>query len=586
MATSSNEPKAEAKDGKTFYGYLFTKAKPIPAPTPVFDALLRAIALHIAHNTGDKSEPYLTPTKLGAFYKAGGHDWDSFFIEMPHPGISTVYQGLGCQHMLLPNSDDFAPPSVPALTMKGFVQWQTIQTLLEPEIQVPVLQFAVANWALKHPDTGTPFPADLPKESLPSSTDTDTDCWYKECVNRARMKAAEEEAAETPKEHPKSEFTERKVNYSHVNVKTASPAADYFGSRPINVAYVHIPSPRVTPTRRSPERERDLARERDHLSRRRTTSSEESARRRSFSDYPSSPHGTRSVRVPHVVSEHTHLRRGHSQPRHYSSESESDTPPSSSRGGPRRTQRSNEPTPITIHRVYTNSSEDSPRVIRTTMPPPPIPSHMHSPRPPSSGRVASSHDESKRRTTLFDITQKLSSFINPGGAQERTRSTSGSRGRRDGLGSGRGSREDILPSSRLSQSWSDIDTDYDESEDERRRFDSRRHSRENKEPARDRDRDRERERERELTASGASWHQPRSIATVAAAASRTRISRPHGISIAQHISQVPVRADTTGARAATQTLIGSTQGGGIGSEIGIGTGAGAGTTAPLRGRCC
>jgi hypothetical protein len=43
MATSSTD----AKDGKAFYGNLFVKAKPIPAPTPVLDALLRAIALHI-----------------------------------------------------------------------------------------------------------------------------------------------------------------------------------------------------------------------------------------------------------------------------------------------------------------------------------------------------------------------------------------------------------------------------------------------------------------------------------------------------------------------------------------------------------
>ena len=51
MATSSGE----AKDGKAFYGYLFTKAKPIPAPTPVFDALLRAVALHIVRRNPDSS---------------------------------------------------------------------------------------------------------------------------------------------------------------------------------------------------------------------------------------------------------------------------------------------------------------------------------------------------------------------------------------------------------------------------------------------------------------------------------------------------------------------------------------------------
>lgn len=43
MATSTGE----AKDGKAFYGYLFAKAKPIPEPTPVLDAFLRAVALYI-----------------------------------------------------------------------------------------------------------------------------------------------------------------------------------------------------------------------------------------------------------------------------------------------------------------------------------------------------------------------------------------------------------------------------------------------------------------------------------------------------------------------------------------------------------
>jgi hypothetical protein len=72
MATTSGE----TKDGKAFYGYLFTKAKPIPAPTPVFDALLRAIALHVTNELGDKTDAHLTPGKLAAFYKTAGHDWD------------------------------------------------------------------------------------------------------------------------------------------------------------------------------------------------------------------------------------------------------------------------------------------------------------------------------------------------------------------------------------------------------------------------------------------------------------------------------------------------------------------------------
>ncbi|KAK4100617.1 hypothetical protein N658DRAFT_486659 [Parathielavia hyrcaniae] len=489
----------EAKDNKAFYGYLFTKAKPIPAPTPVLDALLRAIASHITGEIGDKSDANLTPAKLAAFYKIAGHDWDSFFVDMPHPAISTVYQGLGCQHSLLPSGDDFAAPSIPALTEKGFVRWQTIQTLLGPQTQVPVLQFAAANWALKHPDSGDALPISLPIEAFPSDTDSETDRWHKECARRSRMMAASsEEEAEAPKEPPKPEFTDRKVpSYTHVRVNPTTPR-DYF-ARPVNVTYVHVASPRPTPTGRSPERER--ARDRESFVRRQTASSTDEAaqRRRSFSDYPHSPHEARPVRTPHLAPERGPQHRRHSPPLRRHSGSDSDDDPVSPCTTPRRTQRSNEPPPISIRRVYTGSPERSPRVVRTTMPPPPIPpSHMRSPRSSEVGHNGSSHDDGKRpRSALFDLKEKISSFINPAvGSGERVRSPSGTRGRRDGVGApGRGSKEDVLPSSRLSRSWSDIDTDDTELEDEPRRR-SGRHARESRDHRRESERDRERERER------------------------------------------------------------------------------------------
>ncbi|AEO53236.1 hypothetical protein MYCTH_2294300 [Thermothelomyces thermophilus ATCC 42464] len=505
MAATSSE----AKDGKSFYGFLFAKAKPIPVPTPIFDALLRAIAQHIASELGDKTDAHLTPAKLAAFYKTAGHDWDSFFVDMPHAGISTVYQGLGCQHSLLPGDDDFAAPSIPALTTKGFVRWQAIQTLLEPQIQVPVLQYAAANWALKHPDTGTPLPADLPQEAFPADVDSDTDRWYQECAQRARSKLAAEEEAEAPKETAQPEFAERKVPYTHVRVNPASPR-DYFASRPVNVAYVRIPSPRHTPTGRSPERERERAREREHFVRRPTASQEDPApRRRSFSDYPHSPQDARPARVTRLVPDREPHRRRHSQPRRYSSTSSgSDDPAISPRSTPRHTGRSNEPPPISIRRVYTNSSEDSPRVVRTTAGPSPVPpSHMHSSRSSDAGRTPS-YDDGKWHSTLSDIKEKITSFISPA---DRARSVSSSRGRRERPPRSAGvSREDVLPNSRLSRSWSEIDTDDTDLEEERRRRSRRQSSelkdyhRREKERERERDRDRdriyrdrERERERE-----------------------------------------------------------------------------------------
>jgi hypothetical protein len=88
-------PAAEAKPSSAVqYAYMFKKNKGL---TDQFDALLRAIAKHIVnpfpspsahahvanplpapqiHEIGDKHEKHLTPTKLAAFYKAVGGDYD------------------------------------------------------------------------------------------------------------------------------------------------------------------------------------------------------------------------------------------------------------------------------------------------------------------------------------------------------------------------------------------------------------------------------------------------------------------------------------------------------------------------------
>ncbi|KAK0731280.1 hypothetical protein B0H67DRAFT_474737, partial [Lasiosphaeris hirsuta] len=197
-------PPGDVKDGKAFYGYLFGKQNvttqdPIPEPTPVLKALLTALACHIKNEIGDKNEKNLKPGKLAAFYKDAGYNYDTLFADMSAESISFVYQVQGCQHYLLPTDNDFIAPSIPALTVKGFVRWQAIQILLEPQIHVPVIQFAVRNWALKNPDDGTPFPPDLPKEAFPQEPDPDTDTWYQSCAVRLREEA-------TPKEDVKPNF--------------------------------------------------------------------------------------------------------------------------------------------------------------------------------------------------------------------------------------------------------------------------------------------------------------------------------------------------------------------------------------------
>jgi len=181
-APTDDGKKKEAKDGKAFYGYLYEKQKPFPTPKPLLDALLRAVALHIIDSIGDKNDKNLTPHKLAAFYKLAGHNYDGLFVEMPPQSISFIYQVQGCQHILVQPGSDTEAPTIPALTTKGFVRWQSIQILLEPQTHVPIMQYAVKNWALKNPNDGTPFPTDLPREAFPLETDADTDLWHQELL--------------------------------------------------------------------------------------------------------------------------------------------------------------------------------------------------------------------------------------------------------------------------------------------------------------------------------------------------------------------------------------------------------------------
>ncbi|XP_044717449.1 WD repeat-containing [Hirsutella rhossiliensis] len=164
------------------YAYMFEKNK---GPTKQLDALLRAIARHTILELGDKTDSYLTPTKLAAFYQAVGGDYDTLFVDTPYASLSLIWQATGCQHTLQPTHDDFAPPIIPALTMRGFSRWESLEILLGPEEHVPFMQYAVKNWDLRHPETGEAFPPDLPACMFPTEADIDVDRWHKSCAANA-----------------------------------------------------------------------------------------------------------------------------------------------------------------------------------------------------------------------------------------------------------------------------------------------------------------------------------------------------------------------------------------------------------------
>ncbi|KAI4188671.1 MAG: hypothetical protein L6R41_001992 [Letrouitia leprolyta] len=71
----------------------------------------------------------------------------------------------------------YTAPTVPALTREGFVRWQTVQILLEPDEHVAFLQNAVKRLEIINPADGTLYPH-LPRDALPSRPDPEMVQWH------------------------------------------------------------------------------------------------------------------------------------------------------------------------------------------------------------------------------------------------------------------------------------------------------------------------------------------------------------------------------------------------------------------------
>ncbi|KAI5780055.1 hypothetical protein EDC01DRAFT_633503 [Geopyxis carbonaria] len=196
-----------------YWGYMITEQHP-PQPTPLFTKLLGGIADWKAgaakanEASGDKidnMEPKdvkcLTPQKISAFYRAvGGSDLDELFLGTTPARLSEIYTTLGCAHSLQPiPGDDFIPPSIPALTPRGFVIWQTVQLLMDPSEHVPYIRTAVSEFALRDPETGDLFPKEIPPESFPKYPNKETLDWHEDAFARlAAEKARKKEEERVP----------------------------------------------------------------------------------------------------------------------------------------------------------------------------------------------------------------------------------------------------------------------------------------------------------------------------------------------------------------------------------------------------
>ncbi|KAI4240652.1 MAG: hypothetical protein L6R40_005019 [Gallowayella cf. fulva] len=158
-----------------YWGYLVKADK---SPSILFEHLLLGIANYINRQIAPWDVSCLTPPKLAAFYRLLGGDYDPLFLETPPASLSFIYQSLGCFHTLQPEKDPYSPPSVPALTAQGFVRWQTVQLLLDPDEHASFLQNAVKRFDIINPADGIHFPHRLPRDALPSRPDPEMIQWH------------------------------------------------------------------------------------------------------------------------------------------------------------------------------------------------------------------------------------------------------------------------------------------------------------------------------------------------------------------------------------------------------------------------
>ena len=414
---------------------------------------------------------------------------------MPHSSLSYIWQVTGCQHSLQPTDNEYAPPCIPALTLRGFSRWESLEILLEPEEHVAYLQFAVKNWALKHPDTGESFPAELPRAVFPAESDKDVDLWHKSCSEQLNHEAAAGayNRRHAPPEPPSDQQPnpEPKVTYAHVRSpyaeapprqRTRPGDPDYF---PPQFSYVQGP-PRPYPGRHehrstglSPDDSRrgSLSDERDY------------ARRKSFSAFPSpSPELPNNFQPP-TPNLDARLRpadqpRRHSHPRHYASNSSDDDP-----AAPRMKRRHHpaSPPPPSGRFVSAEAAQS-----KSTASKPSLRSH----------RADLRQEETRRRSPIGSLRQKVNETVNslfppsnkPPAPQDRPRSS-----RQNSYSEAvrpRRTREPVQQT-RLSRSWSDLESEGDSGESAESEEDPRRRQKMRDRP-RERGRPRDVEREREL----------------------------------------------------------------------------------------
>ncbi|KAB8238731.1 uncharacterized protein BDW43DRAFT_259600 [Aspergillus alliaceus] len=169
-------------DGADFWGVLINPDK---SPTPLLEQLCLGIA-QVMTSFDEFATTDLTPDRLAAFYRKVGGNYDVLFLETRPSALSFIYQRLGCFHSIQPTDEPYKPPSIPALQPNGFVRWQTIQILLDPDEHSRWLQNAVELWDIETPNGGI-FPKLIPRSAFPAEPDPEMVRWHEEVSRRFEL---------------------------------------------------------------------------------------------------------------------------------------------------------------------------------------------------------------------------------------------------------------------------------------------------------------------------------------------------------------------------------------------------------------
>lgn len=218
----------------------------------------------------------LTPDRVATFYRKVGGNYDPLFLGTKSQSLSFIYQSLGCFHSLQPSTNPYEAPSVPSLLPNGFVRWQTIQLLMDPDEHSRYLQNAVSLWDIEDAN-GEILPKEIPRDAFPSEPDPEMLRWHEGVCRRLEYDFVKRN---TPRSSPPNFGS----YHYHFSGKDPLPdEEDYFS-----------PAPRRSESRHHRHADTDRSSRRRHHHRRLSADYPPHSARRPDSDFMARPDGTRS----------------------------------------------------------------------------------------------------------------------------------------------------------------------------------------------------------------------------------------------------------------------------------------------------